>query len=160
MFYKKRGVSGATTSVARSGTCTDVSIIYQFDVLRRSLYEQYIALCNEAGVLNGFADYGAMWRDVWETPDFEKILLEQYECMQPLYQKIHAFARANLRAFYGATHPFPADGTIPAHLLGDMWSQAWLQVKFNLVMPSPSVPPQVDGEKVGKAMRNKVKQLL
>jgi peptidyl-dipeptidase A len=44
--------------------------------------------------------------------------------VQPLYDALHAFTRAGLQRAYG-TDAAGADGLIPAHLLGNMWSHDW-----------------------------------
>ena len=55
-----------------------------------------------------------------------------------LYPALHAYVRARLNAHYG-DDVVPADGPIPAHLLGNMWAQEWQQV-YPLVAPPGSAP--------------------
>ena len=53
--------------------------------------------------------------------------------MKPLYDELHAHVRARLGARYG-TDRVPADGLIPAHLLGNMWAQQWGNI-YDIVGP-------------------------
>ena len=58
--------------------------------------------------------------------------------LKPFYVKLHAYVRKHLKA----AHPdvMPADGTIPAHLLGNMWAQSW----SNTMNTVPGVDPYPD----------------
>ncbi|RMF09269.1 MAG: peptidase M2 family protein, partial [Alphaproteobacteria bacterium] len=55
-----------------------------------------------------------------------------------LYEDLHCYVRDRLIAYYGDAAT-PVDGRIPAHLLGNMWSQSWNNV-FDLVAPYPDAP--------------------
>ena len=52
--------------------------------------------------------------------------------LRPLYLSLHTYVRAKLRERYG--DQVPADGPIPAHLLGNMWAQDWSNV-YDVVGP-------------------------
>jgi len=114
----------------------------------RPLYEDYVALKNEAAKLNGFKDYGAYWRYNYETIEEEfpfsysrDQLIEDvrkiYRQTLPLYQELHAYVRARLMEVYPG-HIDPR-GPLPAHLLGDMWGRFWTNL-YPLSVPYPDKP--------------------
>ncbi|KAF7494107.1 Angiotensin-converting enzyme [Sarcoptes scabiei] len=100
----------------------------------RDLYKEYIALGNKAAKLNGFRTLDDLWLFPWETPDFKHQILELWNQIEPYYKKLHAYVRLRLRKYYGER--MPKDGTIPAHILGNMWAQSWSNI-FDLVAPYP-----------------------
>ncbi len=59
--------------------------------------------------------------------------------LRPLYAELHAYVRRKLREQYGAG-VVPADGPIPAHLFGNMWSQSWSNL-YDTTAPYPDRPP-------------------
>jgi peptidyl-dipeptidase A len=63
---------------------------------------------------------------------FAKELDRLWDQLRPLYLSLHTYVRAKLRARYGDA--VPADGPIPAHLLGNIWAQDWTNV-YELVAP-------------------------
>jgi peptidyl-dipeptidase A len=72
-------------------------------------------------------------------PDaFAKEVDRLWEQVKPLYVSLHAYVRNRLREKYGAD-VVPAQGPIPAHLLGNMWAQSWDNV-YELVAPSDADP--------------------
>lgn len=99
----------------------------------RPLYKEYIRLGNKAAVKNGFKTLDDLWLFPWETADFKQQIEQLWKELKPYYVKFHAYVRMKLRTFYGASR-MPTDGTIPAHLLGNMWSQAWGNI-YDLVVP-------------------------
>ncbi len=101
----------------------------------RPKYERMVQLANEGARELGFADVGALWRSGYDMPpaEFSAELDRLWQQVKPLYDALHAHVRARLAAQYGADK-MPADGTIPAHLLGNMWSQSWENV-YPLVAP-------------------------
>src|SRR5690606_33780184 len=54
------------------------------------------------------------------------------EQLRPLYLSLHTYVRARLRERYGDV--VPADGPIPAHLLGNIWAQDWSNL-YDVVAP-------------------------
>ena len=82
-------------------------------------------LANKGAKELGFADTGAMWRLKYDMPaeDFTKEVDRLWEQVRPLYVSLHAYVRMKLHEKYGAS--VPADGPIPAHLLGNIWAQDW-----------------------------------
>jgi len=98
-------------------------------------YQRFVELSNTGARELGFADTGAMWRAKYDMPpdDFTKELDRLWGQVRPLYLKLHAYVRMKLRQKYGDV--VPADGPIPAHLLGNLWAQDWSNV-YPLVAPA------------------------
>jgi peptidyl-dipeptidase A len=101
----------------------------------RKDYARFVELSNKGAKELGFVDTGAMWRQKYDMPadDFTKELDRLWEQVRPLYVKLHAYVRMKLRAKYGDA--VPADGPLPAHLLGNIWAQDWGNV-YPLVSPA------------------------
>jgi len=89
-------------------------------------YTRTVELGNAGARELGFADLGAMWRSKYDMPpdDFAAELDRLWGQVKPLYDALHAHVRARLAEAYGKDK-VPADGLIPAHLLGNMWAQEW-----------------------------------
>jgi peptidyl-dipeptidase A len=95
-------------------------------------YVRFVELSNKGAGQLGFADTGAMWRSKYDmsADAFSQELDRLWGQLQPLYVSLHAYVRAKLRDRYG--DQMPADGPIPAHLLGNLWAQDWSNV-YDLV---------------------------
>jgi peptidyl-dipeptidase A len=102
-------------------------------------FERYVALANKGAQQLGFKDDGAMWRAKYDMPPdaFARELDRLWEQVRPLYLSLHAYVRARLREKYGEI--VPANGPIPAHLLGNMWAQDWDNI-YPLVAPANADP--------------------
>ncbi|MBM3785624.1 MAG: M2 family metallopeptidase [Acidobacteria bacterium] len=98
-------------------------------------YQRFVELGNKGARELGFKDMGAMWRSKYDMPPdaFAKEVDRLWEQVRPLYVKLHAYARWKLRERYGAD-AVPANGPLPAHLLGNMWAQSWDNV-YDLLEP-------------------------
>jgi len=105
----------------------------------RNDYARFVELSNKGARELGFADTGAMWRAKYDmTPDaFMKELDRLWDQVRPLYLKLHAYVRLKLREKYG--NVVPADGPIPAYLLGNIWAQDWSNI-YPLVAPKNADP--------------------
>jgi peptidyl-dipeptidase A len=102
-------------------------------------FVRYVALANKGAQELGFKDNGAMWRSKYDmSPDeFSKEVDRLWDQMKPLYLSLHAYVRARLHEKYGDA--VPANGPIPAHLLGNMWAQDWSNI-YPLVAPPNGDP--------------------
>jgi peptidyl-dipeptidase A len=102
-------------------------------------FGRYVALANKGAKELGFQDNGAMWRSQYDMPpdDFAKELDRLWEQVRPLYTSLHAYVRTRLHAKYGDA--VPADGPIPAYLLGNLWAQEWDNI-YPLVQPADADP--------------------
>uniref|UniRef100_A0A7N5K688 Angiotensin-converting enzyme n=1 Tax=Ailuropoda melanoleuca TaxID=9646 RepID=A0A7N5K688_AILME len=97
----------------------------------RITFERYVQLSNKAAKLNGYKDMGALWRSKYEPDTLEQDLEQLFQELQPLYLKLHAY----VRRLIDPREP------IPAHLLGNMWAQSWVNI-LDLVLPFPKKPPE------------------
>lgn len=107
-------------------------------------YARFVELSNKGAKELGFDDVGAMWRANYDMPPdaFTKEVERLWEQMKPLYVSLHAYVRTKLGEKYG-TQLVPANGLLPAHLLGNMWAQDWGNV-YDVVAPSGSQGPGYD----------------
>ncbi|XP_042206162.1 angiotensin-converting enzyme-like isoform X2 [Homarus americanus] len=101
----------------------------------RDHYKLFVRLANKAAKLNGFDNMGEMWVYPYESETFRADLAELWEQLKPLYQQLHAYVRRKLREKYGERR-ISRRGPIPAHLMGNMWSQDWSEVN-DLAVPFP-----------------------
>jgi peptidyl-dipeptidase A len=105
----------------------------------RPLYERMVVLGNQGAREIGFADLGEQWRAGYDMPPeaFAAETERLWQELRPLYEQLHCHVRARLQERYGRER-VPDRGPIPAHLLGNMWSQTWENV-YPLVEPYPGV---------------------
>lgn len=124
----------------------------------RKDYAHFVELANKGAKEMGFKDLGAMWRSNYDMePDafaaeMERLWLQ----VKPLYDSLHTYVRAKLRQKYGDV--VPATGPIPAHLLGNMWSQTWGNV-YDLVKP-PTNDPGYDLTKILQSRKTDAHQMV
>ncbi len=92
----------------------------------RPEFTRYVELANLGARELGFADTGAMWRSKYDMPPeaFAAEVDRLWEAVRPLYDALHRYVRGRLIQVYG-TKVVPEHGPLPAHLLGNMWAQAW-----------------------------------
>ena len=97
-------------------------------------YVRFVELSNKGARELGFADTGAMWRSKYDMPaeEFSKELDRLWGQLRPLYLSLHTYVRTKLHERYGDA--VPADGPIPAHLLGNIWAQDWSNL-YDIVAP-------------------------
>jgi len=109
----------------------------------RPEFVRYVELANQGARELGFPDSGALWRSRYDM-DPDALARETdrlWEQVRPLYRALTTFVRHRLRALYG-DRVVPADGPLPAHLLGNMWAQSWEALLPALL--SGSAPPPYD----------------
>jgi len=101
----------------------------------RPLYSRFVELSNEGAKAIGFDNTGDLWRSGYDMSpaEFEKETDRLWTQVKPLYDDLHCYVRAKLAKTYG-TEKVPANGPIPAHLLGNMWAQEWGNI-YPLVEP-------------------------
>lgn len=102
-------------------------------------YVRFVEIANAGARAYGFSDLGASWKSGYDMPsaDFEAEVERLWSQVEPLYESLHCKVRADLAKHYGESK-VPADQPIPAHLLGNMWSQQWGSI-YDLVTPYPGV---------------------
>src|SRR6202051_2378126 len=125
----------------------------------RGDFARFVLLSNKGARELGFKDTGAMWRSKYDMPpdDFARELDRLWEQVRPLYLSLHAYVRTRLREKYGA-NVVPANGPIPAHLLGNIWAQDWSNV-YKLVAP-PGADPGYDLTQILKARKTDAVQMV
>jgi peptidyl-dipeptidase A len=100
----------------------------------KASYARFVELSNTGARSLGYADTGTMWRSRYDMPPdaFVTEMDRLWTQLRPLYLSLHAYVRTQLRATYG--NVVPADGPIPAHLLGNIWAQEWGNL-YDIVAP-------------------------
>ena len=106
----------------------------------RSPYVRFTELANAGARDLGFTDLGELWRASYDMPpdQFTVELERLWSQVRPLYESLHCHVRAKLADEYGSA-VVPPDEPIPAHLLGNMWSQTWANI-YDIVGPARSDP--------------------
>ncbi len=98
-------------------------------------YARFVVLGNKGAREMGFKDLGALWRSNYDMPpdafaaEMERLWLQ----VKPLYDSLYTYTRWKLSEKYGR-QLVPENGPIPAHLLGNMWSQTWSNI-YPLLKP-------------------------
>ncbi|XP_047368061.1 angiotensin-converting enzyme-like isoform X2 [Vespa velutina] len=98
-------------------------------------FMRYVQLSNQASRLNGFADTGDQMREFFEDEHLEQNMAEVIYAIMPLYKNLFTYVRRKLYERYGDR--IRKDGPLPAHILGNMWSQNWEGI-YDLVQPFPA----------------------
>ena len=121
-------------------------------------YARYVELANKGARELGYKDTGALWRSKYDMPpgDFAAELDRLWEQVRPLYVSLHAYVRWKLREKYGDV--VPANGPLPAHLLGNMWAQTWDNI-YPLVAPQ-SADPGYDLTQILKSRKTDAVQMV
>jgi peptidyl-dipeptidase A len=124
----------------------------------RKDFARYVELANKGARELGFKDNGAMWRSQYDMApdDFSREIDRLWDQVKPLYLSLHAYVRARLHEKYGDA--VPANGPIPAHLLGNMWAQTWDNI-YPLVQP-PNADPGYDITALLKKKNTDWKQMV
>ena len=117
----------------------------------RTRYTRFVELSNKGARELGFQNTGDLWRGGYDMPpaDFPRELDRLWAQVKPLYESLHAYTRTRLGERYG-TQLVPANGMIPAHLLGNMWAQEWGNI-YPLVAPKTGTGPGYDVTQLLKA---------
>ena len=110
----------------------------------RARYTRFVELSNKGAKELGFSDVGALWRSNYDMPpaQFAPELDRLWAQVRPLYESLHSYVRTKLVAQYGP-RVVPANGMIPAHLLGNMWAQDWSNI-YDVVAPKGTPGPGYD----------------
>ena len=102
----------------------------------RPLYERFVKLKNQGAKEHGWKDIGEYWRSWYEVDDLETMVEGFWNNLRPLYEELHAYVRYKLSQKYSKMNK---TGPIPAHLLGNMWAQSWVNI-YDLVEPYKNKP--------------------
>jgi peptidyl-dipeptidase A len=125
----------------------------------RDEYQRLVEIANEGARELGYKDTGALWRSKYDMdPDaFAAEVDRLYQQVRPLYESLHCYVRARLNQEYG-DQVVPPGKPIPAHLLGNMWAQAWDNI-YPLVAP-PQADPGYDLTKILKERKTDAKEMV
>lgn len=99
----------------------------------RKDFKKYVDISNEAAQMNGVSDYGELWRSMYDDPNFIQNMMVIWDKVEPLYSRLHEYTRHKLLEIY-AGEVNEDDPLIPAHLLGNMWAQSWVNL-FDRIKP-------------------------
>ncbi len=125
----------------------------------RKRFTRFVELGNKGSREMGFTDAGALWRSKYDMPPdaFAKEVDRLWTQVRPLYQALHAYVRAQLAKKYGLD-VVPENGPIPAHLLGNMWSQSWDNI-YSLLSP-PETQRAYDLTEILRARKSDSRQMV
>lgn len=82
-----------------------------------------------------FTSGAEAWLYEYEDPTIEKQLEDIFTQIRPLYKQIHAYVRHAMHQKFGDL--VSPTGSLPMHLLGNMWAQSWDNV-FKYTAPYPN----------------------
>jgi peptidyl-dipeptidase A len=104
----------------------------------REDYVRLVNLANEGARDLGYTDTSNLWRAWYDMPpeQFASTMDRLWGRLEPLYKKLHCYARARLNAKYGDAVQ-PRTGPMRADLLGNMWAQDWGNV-YDVIAPPNS----------------------
>jgi len=100
-------------------------------------YARFVELSNEGAQELGFANTGDLWKGGYDmsSAEFEAESDRLWNQVKPLYDELHCYVRDELAEQYGEDK-VSRTGPMPAHLMGNMWSQQWGEI-YDLVEPMP-----------------------
>jgi peptidyl-dipeptidase A len=111
-------------------------------------YLRMVDIGNQGAKDLGFEGLSDLWFSKYDMPvnEFSESVDKVYEDLKPLYEGLQCHVRAELNNFYG-DEVVPNEGSIPAHVLGNMWAQSWANV-YDLVYQEESTGQPIDLTKV------------
>lgn len=77
-----------------------------------------------------------MWRSEYECENFEEDMKNLWMQVRPLYNELHKYVLNKLMKKFDE-EIMSNETLIPAHILGNMWAQSWLNIA-PLVTPFPN----------------------
>lgn len=110
----------------------------------QSEYARMVEIATEGAHELGYDNVAQMWLSAYDMPaaDMEKEVARLWTQVEPLYDELHCFVRAELNEQYG-DEVQPATGPIRADLLGNMWAQDWSNI-YPVVKPADLPGPSYD----------------
>lgn len=107
----------------------------------RKEYQRFVEIGNLGAQEFGYDNLAELWQGGYDM-DSKTFTIESrrlWDEVKPLYDELHCHVRAKLSETYGADK-VALDKPIPAHLLGNMWSQTWDNI-YDIMEPFPGVAP-------------------
>ena len=114
----------------------------------RPMYMRMVEIGNQGSKDLGFDDLSDLWFSKYDMPA-EEFLSETdrvWDEVKPLYDALHCHVRAELNEHYG-DEVVSSSGSLPVHLLGNMWGQSWSNI-YDLVYEQSKETKTVDITKV------------
>jgi len=89
-------------------------------------YQRFVELANQGAKDSGFDNLAHAWKSGYDMgpEEFTQEAKRLWGQVKPFYEELHCHVRAELNEQYG-NDIVALDKPIPAHLLGNMWSQTW-----------------------------------
>jgi peptidyl-dipeptidase A len=96
----------------------------------------------------GYSGLTDLWFSKYDMPadEFLDEIDSVWTEVKPLYDSLHCHVRNQLNEYYGDDIVAP-DGTLPVHLLGNMWGQSWGNI-YDLVYPQANQTSSVNVTKI------------
>ncbi|MAK62747.1 MAG: peptidyl-dipeptidase [Ponticaulis sp.] len=107
-------------------------------------YARMVEIANAGAEELGYDNVAQMWLGAYDMPaaEMEEEVARLWTQVEPLYDELHCFVRAELNEQYG-DETQPATGPIRADLLGNMWAQSWSEI-YPIVIPEDLPGPSYD----------------
>ena len=95
----------------------------------KAKYLRMVDIGNQGAQDLGFEGLSDLWFSQYDMPasEFSETVDRVYEDLKPLYEALQCHVRAELNDFYG-DEVVENEGSIPAHILGNMWAQSWANI--------------------------------
>ncbi|XXK43908.1 M2 family metallopeptidase [Porticoccaceae bacterium nBUS_17] len=105
----------------------------------RQQYQRFVEIGNQGAKDFGYSNLADLWQGGYdmESDAFVKESRRLWGQVKPFYDELHCYIRGRLSDTYGVDK-VPNEGLIPAHLLGNMWSQTWDNV-YDIAEPYSGV---------------------
>lgn len=101
----------------------------------RKQYQRFVEIGNQGAKDFGYKNLADLWQGGYDmdSESFVKESRRLWAQVKPFYEELHCYVRDKLGETYGVDK-VPPEGLIPAHLLGNMWSQTWDNI-YDIVEP-------------------------
>jgi peptidyl-dipeptidase A len=105
----------------------------------RQQYQRFVEIGNQGAKDFGYSNLADLWQGGYdmESDAFVKESRRLWGQVKPFYDELHCYVRGRLSDTYGVDK-VSNEGLIPAHLLGNMWSQTWDNV-YDIAEPYSGV---------------------
>ena len=96
-------------------------------------YLRMVEIGNQGAEDLGYSGLLDLWFSKYDMPveEFQNETERVWQELKPLYDSLQCHVKKKLTEHYGP-ETMPGDGTIPAHILGNMWGQSWINI-YDLV---------------------------
>ena len=92
-----------------------------------------------------------------DDKDFQSDLEGIWSQMQPIYEKVHGYARYKFRTHWGEDKIGEKD-PLPAHIFGNMWAQSWDNT-LSILEPFTGVTNTTILSEVNTALKDQVSSI-